>query len=279
MIDLHIHSTKSDGTLTPTELVQHAVEQNIKVMSLTDHDTLAGIDEARQEAHRLGVHFIPGIEISAKHPNGSLHILGYGVHDNYCPLLKTLKKFRTLRNRRNRKMIEKLQELGYDITFEDLHIGKDNSCIGKPHIAQALIRKNIVSSFDEAFKRFLGITGEAYIEKEKFDFKDAIRLIHDAGGVAVLAHPKTLNLSNEDLINFIKELKILGLDGIEVYYPKHTEADIQLYLEISQKFDLMVSAGSDYHGANKPDIEMGHCHLGELVSENCISTGLINKHV
>lgn len=279
MIDLHLHSTKSDGTLTPAELVRHVAEHGVKVMSLTDHDTVAGLDAARYEAQQAGIRFIPGIEISAKYPNGSLHILGYGIDNTYCPLLKTLQKFRDARNSRNRRILEKLQRLGIDITFDDLHISKDNSCIGKPHIAQALIRKKVVSDFNEAFDRFLGINGEAYIEKEKFDFKKAIQLIHDAGGYAFLAHPKTLNLANEDLIKFVEELKILGLDGIEVYYPKHDESDIRFYLNISQTYYLMTSAGTDFHGENKPDIHVGLCHLGKGITENDISHPLIKEHI
>lgn len=279
MIDLHLHSTKSDGTLTPAELIQHAAKKKLKVVSLTDHDTLAGLYDASHEAKQLGLTFIPGVEISAKSPSGSLHILGYGVHDTYCPILKKLKKFRTARNRRNRKIIEKLQHLGCDISADDLEISADNSCIGKPHIAKAMVNKKIVSTFDEAFEQYLGPNGAAYIEKEKFTPKDAIQLIRDAGGVAFLAHPKSLELSNEELIKFIKDLKLLGLNGIEAYYPKHSKAETEFFLSIAQNENLMVSAGSDFHGTNKPDIAIGECHLGSPVSVKDISESLFKKQL
>jgi len=262
-IDLHIHSTASDGTVSPAEIVRIARNLNLGAVAITDHDTLAGSKEAIEAGIPESLHFLTGIEISANalqvYPcSGSFHILGYGMRTDHPVLNQTLEVLQDARKNRNPGIIERLNRLGMDISLTELAENFGESQIGRPHIARLMMKKAFVSSIDEAFDLYLGKGKPAYIEKYRIDCDQAIALILEAGGVPVLAHPALLKPVNgapiEDLIRILKDM---GIRGIEVYYPEHTPHQTQLYAELAERYDLLMTGGTDFHGSLKPDIQMG----------------------
>jgi hypothetical protein len=255
MIDLHVHTTESDGTLTPKQIVEHAKQIGIEALAITDHDTVSGVKPAKQTGDLLGVEIIPGIEISVDY-NGEMHILGYYV-DQTPLFMQKLEEFKITRESRNRKMIEKLQQRGFDISFQEVSDITEGVSMGRPHIAAILMKKGYVDSINTAFEKYIGNGKIAYIEREKVTPKEGIEAILEAGGIPVLAHPKYLNLGNSELNNVLIELKGYGLKGIEAYYSMNTSNETGIYLRMAIKYNLVVTGGTDYHGANKPEIEMG----------------------
>ncbi len=257
MIDLHTHSTASDGTLSPEKLVSLAKELGIEALALTDHDTTEGLKPAYKTAQELELPFLCGVEISIKYDNpGHFHLLAYFLTPEIPELQKTLKVLQDARNRRNEKMVEKLQEIGISITMEELReIAKGE--IGRPHIANLLVKKGVVKNFQEAFDKFLKKGAPAYVPKALLSAEEAIKLVIKAKGVPVLAHPISLKLNYYDLKNYLKKLKEIGLMGIEAYYTEHTREFTEVLLEYAKKFGFLVTGGSDFHGENKPDIKLG----------------------
>lgn len=241
--DLHTHTTKSDGIYTPKDLVYFLYSRGIKVLSITDHDSVEAIPEVEGECKQLGMQIIPGIELSAEYKDEEVHVLGYFVDINSRPLQEYLHKFRAARKERFLKMIEKLKELGIEIN-PDLNKFEEQKSIGRPHVARELLNHGYVSSVEEAFQKYIGDSGPAYVKKFKITVEEAIKIIHKSDGVAVLAHPGLLNRM-EEIIN----LSIAkGIDGIEVYHPRiPLEIEEQLY-EIAFKNNLMVTGGTDFHG-------------------------------
>jgi len=257
LIDLHTHSTASDGTLTPEELVLLAKKEGLEALALTDHDTTEGLKLAYETALKIDLPFLCGIEISVKYENpGHFHLLGYFLKPEIPELQSTLKLLQEARNKRNEKMIEKLQALGIPITMEELkEIAKGE--IGRPHIANLLVKKGVVKNFNEAFDKYLKKGAPAYVPKALLSPEEAINLVLKAKGVPVLAHPVSLKLSYFDLKNYLKELKKFGLMGVEAYYTEHTKEFTEILLEYAKEFEFLVTGGSDFHGANKPDIKLG----------------------
>ena len=258
-IDLHCHSTASDGTLPPAEVVRLAVESELSALALTDHDTIAGIAEAAAEAKRLSLDFLPGIEISAEFPHpGTMHLLGYGV-DPASPTLRDLTQ--TLlagRDNRNPKIVEKLQSLGVSISMQEVEQEAGGKVVGRPHIAAILVRKGYVSSVKHAFDKYLAPGGLAYFDKERLTPKQAIAMILDSGGVPVLAHPIQLHYENDaQLERIVKDLVDLGLAGIEVIHSDHDANLIEKYSALARQFGLLKTGGSDFHGRNKEAIQLG----------------------
>lgn len=262
-IDLHIHSTASDGTLAPTEIITQARNLGLAAIAVTDHDTVDGVLQILQRGLPANIHFITGVELSAAPPDrypcrGSLHLLGYGFQPDDLDLAHQLRKLQDARRNRNPQIIAKLQALGISITTAELETPDGNRQTGRPHIAQLLLAKGVVSSFDEAFDRFLGNDKPAYIDKYRIPSRQAIQLIRQAGGVPVLAHPALIQptrpWSVEDLLI---ELKSYGLQGLEVYYPEHSREQTQQFHALARRHDLVVTGGTDFHGAIKPEIEMG----------------------
>ncbi|WP_456434459.1 PHP domain-containing protein [Thermosulfuriphilus sp.] len=257
IVDLHTHSTASDGTLSPGALISMAKDIGLAALALTDHDTINGLAEAEESARRLGIEFIPGVELSALYERGTLHILGYFLDYNSSSLITRLRKLQQARAERNPKIIQKLQALGIDITMEEVE-AIASSQIGRPHIARLLVEKRVCRDINEAFDRFLKAGAAAYVPKERLSAPEAIELIHQARGLAVLAHPITLNISRPEALKaFVKGLVKAGLDGIESYYSDHDEAFVGLCQEIAEAFDLVETGGTDFHGANKPHIKLG----------------------
>ncbi len=244
LVDLHTHSTFSDGRYTPTQLVQEAVEKGLTVLALTDHDSWNGVAEAEQAAADLGgsVRIIPGVELGAQYGEDSVHILGYFVDMTYAPLLEKMNQLRHAREFRLLKMLEKLHNLGYEIEVEACD--PKNRAVGRPHVAKALVAKGYFATVQDVFDALLHRGGPAYVPQPKLAPEEAVELIHKAGGIAVLAHPSELSDSSlpETLVSSV------DFDGIEVYHPSANEADQKKWLELAQKYNLLVSGGSDFHG-------------------------------
>ncbi len=263
IIDLHIHSTASDGTLTPSEIIAHACKRGLAAIAITDHDTVDGVHEILTNGFPHDLNFLTGVELSTAPPSGypcqgSLHLLGYGFQCDDQNLALHLKKLQDARRNRNPQIITKLQDLGIDISVDELDIPEGKRQTGRPHIASLLIEKGVVSTFDEAFDRFLGNDKPAYVDKYRIACTDAIRLIRNAGGIPVLAHPSLIHpTSRWSLEDLLVELKNQGLMGIEVFYPEHSEEQTREYLQLARKHDLAITGGTDFHGAIKPGVEMG----------------------
>lgn len=242
-INLHVHSRYSDGTLDISELFDIIKRKNIRYFSLTDHDTLNGYAEIKKE-HLEGIYFINGVEISTRN-HDYLHILGYGIKKEIDYFKRKLADFREKRIARVKEMIEKLQRLGIDITYSDLKIS-DLATVGRPHIADALINKGYGRSRGEAFFTYLVEGREAYVPPKGPDVAEAVELIKRSGGFAILAHPSTI----ERYFDIERIIAEFDFDGIEAFYPTHNETKITRYIEIAKKYNLIVTAGTDYHGPN-----------------------------
>jgi predicted metal-dependent phosphoesterase TrpH len=257
-IDLHVHSTGSDGTNSPEELINMAVDKKIQVFSITDHDTLDGIKDINFLENRLlnNLIFVPGVEISAEFPT-TLHLLGYAFDIENEKLNQSLKTLQEFREERNLMMIQKMQKLGFDITEEELLEEAGGDLIGRPHFASLMVKKGYVKNTQEAFERYLKRGASVYIDKKRLPYTEAIELITQAGGIVVLAHPYQTQLEEQELEKLVKLLKDAGLAGIEVFYPHHTKKMIEEYKRLAKKYDLIITAGSDFHGENKIGIELG----------------------
>jgi len=262
-IDLHIHTTASDGTFTPEQVISHAHQLKLKAIAITDHDTVAGSKEALRNGIPPSLGFLTGVEISSTPPpfypgSGSFHLLGYSIRLDHPKLNRTLEKLQQARKNRNPSIINRLNELGISITLDEVCEEAGEGQVGRPHIAQLMVKQGVVASIDEAFDQFLGTGKPAYVDKQRVECFKAIEIIRDAGGVPVLAHPGLLNCKNENQIDeLIGKLKKTGIQGLEVYYSGHTPDQTRLYAELAQRHDLLMTGGSDFHGAIQPEIEMG----------------------
>jgi predicted metal-dependent phosphoesterase TrpH len=256
-IDLHTHSTHSDGSLPPGQLVELAKEKGLRAIALTDHDTVAGVEEAVSAGRVLGVEVVPGVEISAQFGPGTMHILGYCLHSAHPELTGALQKLQQARAARNPKIIERLQTLGLKITTAEV-LDLAGEQVGRPHIARALVQRGHVSSMDEAFSRYLKKGAVAYVEKFRFLPRQAIGLIRRAGGLASLAHPSTLGIYEPKRLCLVaKELQAMGLEGMEVFYPDHTKEMTVLYDEVAKRLGLLPTGGSDFHGDLRNGSDLG----------------------
>ena len=258
-VDLHCHSTASDGTLSPTEVVELAVSSGLSALALTDHDTIAGVAEAAEAAQRAGLDFVPGIEISCDAPRpATMHLLGYGFDPRSPVLLDLTSRLIEGRNDRNPRIIRKLNELGVSITMEEVEAEAGGTVIGRPHIAAILLRKGYVSSIKQAFDKYLAQGAPAYFDKERLTPKQAIGLVLESGGVPVLAHPVQLRTENDaQLEQIVKDLVDLGLVGLEVIHSDHDAALVEKYTKLADRYGLIKTGGSDFHGTNKKDIRLG----------------------
>jgi 3',5'-nucleoside bisphosphate phosphatase len=258
-VDLHSHSTASDGTLSPTEVARLAVQVGLSALALTDHDTIAGVQEAAEEAKRLNLDFLPGIEISAEYPQpGTLHLLGYGVDPQSAILRDLTKTLIAGRDNRNPKIIDKLRKLGVSITMDEVEREAGGKVVGRPHIAAILLRKGYVGSIKQAFDKYLAPGGSAYFDKERLSPAKAISMILESGGLPVLAHPIQLRYHNDaELERLVKDLLDMGLAGIEVIHSDHGPELIEKYTALANRFNLLKTGGSDFHGSNKTRIQLG----------------------
>ncbi|PTX65046.1 hypothetical protein C8P63_101270 [Melghirimyces profundicolus] len=256
-LDLHVHTTASDGMFTPEAVVTMARKKGLRGLAITDHDTTAGVKEAKKRGEELGVEVIPGVEISTVARGQDIHVLGYYVNPSDVIFREKLKEQREARERRNEMLLKKLGELGISITMEEVRAKKKGrkTNIGRPHIAEVLVEKGVVGSMNEAFDRYLGKDGAAYVTTPRIHPEEAVRLIRDSGGVPVLAHP---GLYDDD--ELVLRLAQNGLSGIEVDHPDHDDSMRSRYREMARRFGLLTTGGSDFHGERHGS--MYHAPLG-----------------
>lgn len=282
-IDLHVHSTRSDGTYTPTQLVDYAMEKSLTAFALTDHDTVDGLEEAVSYAEKLCQksaapdtvigerlvpkyenqrplpvpEVIPGIEFSTEYQGQDVHILGYYIDYHQKSFLERLQEFVDSRTLRNQKMCRLLQEAGIRITYEALLSEFPDSVITRAHYAKYLLKHGYIKSMKEAFDRYVGDRCPCYVPREKVTPVQAVQLILDAGGIPVLAHPILYHMSDERLDTLTGELKAAGLAGVEAIYSTYRPCDERQIRRLAEKFDLLITGGSDFHGDNKPGLDLG----------------------
>ena len=255
-IDLHIHTNFSDGLLTPTQVVIKARAAGLKAIGLADHDTIDGIEEAVVAGDKEDVEIVPGVELSSQYNGRDLHILGYYFDVNHPRFIEYLEKFRKERYRRASKMVQNLNTLGVHITIEEVAKRSRGNNIGRPHLAEVLMEKGYVETFQEAFQRYIGYRSKAYEEKYNIGPEEAIGLINEAGGLSFLAHPSYF-LSERDVVCFIKS----GLDGLEIVHPNLNQDRIQELNRIVQEHHLLVSGGSDCHGGRDGNLTIGRYNV------------------
>jgi hypothetical protein len=262
-IDLHIHSTASDGTLSPAELLAMAASIGLGAIAITDHDSIAGAREALLEGIPAGLGFLTGVEISAEPPpsypgSGSIHILGYAIRLDDPELNRALEKLQEARKNRNPQIVERLRTLGIAISMEEVEHEAADGQAGRPHIASLLVKKGVARSIDDAFDRFLSNGRPGYADKARIECSQAITLINAAGGIPVLAHPCLLDLENEDqLEDLLHEMIAMGLKGLEVYFTDHTPEQTRRYADLARHHELLMTGGTDFHGTTLPNVRMG----------------------
>jgi predicted metal-dependent phosphoesterase TrpH len=258
IFDLHLHTTASDGTMSPAELVRYAQKKGLRAIAITDHDTIEGLPEGIQEGNKVGLEVIPGVELSADAATGTMHLLGYYIDPACSELAGKLRVLQQARMERNLAIVEKLRGLGMPIELSEVKAAPEHGQIGRPHFAYTMVQKGYAQNIQDAFDRYLGKGRPAYVEKFRFSPAEAMDFIRKAGGITVLAHPFTLKQAEpQDFEALIRELKEKGLDGIEVYYPEHSDGQKRLYRDMAQKYGLVISAGSDFHGLNKDEADLG----------------------
>lgn len=269
-IDLHVHSNVSDGTLTPTQVVNLAIETGLVAMALTDHDTIDGVKEAIDAAKGADIEIIPGTELSVGYKNRDIHILGLYLDYQNKKFKEFLDVAKNGRIERNKKMVKNLADAGIAITMEDLTKENGEAVITRAHFAKHLVETGVVKTKEDAFKKYLDASSPYYVKREFFTPEDAIKMIHKAGGIAVLAHPLLYKLDRKNVERLVLYLKDFGLDGLETYYSSHTDADEYFVRNLAKKQGLLMTGGSDFHGANKPDINLGTGRGRLKVSEDLL---------
>lgn len=261
MIDLHSHTTASDGTYLPAQLVDEARRTNVRILGITDHDTFSGYDQALPLARQSGLELVCGIELSTKLHGHSVHLLGYFLSADGLGDFRTwIGDLQASRRERNVRLIARLRELGLDITLEEVQ-ARGGEMTGRPHFAQVLIEKGYVSNLQQAFDEYLDESAKGYVTRREPQFSEAVKHIRDAGGIASLAHPVRIR---EDVAAILPELRAAGLNAIEVYHSDHSSSQSALYLELAKQHGLLVTGGSDFHGAVKPEIRLGTGRGGNL---------------
>lgn len=259
MIDLHVHSTCSDGTLSPTELVDYAIQKGLSAFALTDHDCVEGLDTILSYAKSLpnAPEIIPGIELSTDENGQEVHMVGLFIDHHNPEFNQYLQEFIASRTTRNKKMCLLLQEHGMNITYEELEAEFPGAVLTRAHYAKLLLKHGYVKSIKEAFERFLGDHCPCYVSREKITPVMAIDLIKKAGGLAILAHPILYHMSDARLDALVQKLKEAGLTGIEAIYSTYSPAEERQIRKLAAKYDLLLSGGSDFHGENKPGLDLG----------------------
>lgn len=276
-IDLHVHSTKSDGSYTPTELVDYALEKGLRAFALTDHDTTEGIEEAQARAKELcdqgkAIEVIPGIEFSTEYEGQDIHVLGLDIDYTGESFQNYLTEFQNSRTLRNEKMCQKLTEYGVPITYEKLQELFPGSIITRAHYAKFMMTEGFVKSRQEAFDRYVGDHAPCYLPREKVTPLQAVKLILQCGGIPVLAHPILYHMSDARLDTLVAGLKEAGLIGIEAIYSTYSPSEERQIRKLAAKYDLCISGGSDFHGDNKPGLDLAVGYGKLFVPEDLLDT-------
>ena len=268
--DLHVHTTASDGSFNAKQIVAEAKRIGLTTMAITDHDTIGNVKECIEEGEKNGIRIIPGVELSAEIDKGKMHILGYGINHDNKDFNEVMKLLRDARENRNKNIIEALKYLfKIEINIDDVKKFAKGESIGKPHIAAAIVEKGYCSDIETTFSKILGRKDIDSIERKKLPPKSCIELIKKAGGIAFLAHPYSLKLTNEKTFAKIKELKEYGLAGIEAYHSNCTPNQSATYVKMAKELGLMISCGSDFHGPEiKKDVKLGYGNNENLPTDN-----------
>ena len=267
-VDLHIHSSASDGRLSPEEVVRESAKRGLAVIALTDHDTVSGVAPALAAAQVLGLRVVPGVELSTDADQGEVHILGYFIDYNDGELLARLERMRNSRLERAQAIIAKLRDLGVDIDWPRVQEIAGKGSVGRPHLAQAMLEKGYIGSLKEAFSSYIGRGGPAYVERRKLTPAAAVELILRVKGLPVLAHPLTVS----DPEALVIELKAVGLVGIEAYYKDYSADDVNKLLMLAEKYNLVATGGSDYHGLDTEiEIMIGGVQVPLSAAEHLIA--------
>jgi predicted metal-dependent phosphoesterase TrpH len=268
MIDLHTHSNASDGELSPSELIGLGIKNGLRALALTDHDTVAGIAEARANAAGLGLDFIAGVEIEIDFDPGEFHLLGLGLDEKNPGLLRALAELADARVFRNKQIVELFHREGISINLEEIGTLAGTQRIGRPHIAEALVRKGLVKGRQEAFDKYLGKGRPFYLSKDCLALQDALRLIHGAGGLAVVAHPYSLFIGKPKLAALMDEWKTIGIEGIEAYHPAAKLGQCRILERMARQRGFLVTAGSDFHSLKKPECGIGRSAGGQSIDDS-----------
>lgn len=262
-IDLHTHSTSSDGSLTPAQLVDLAATVRLDAVALTDHDTLDGISEARAAADRRGIELIPGVELSLAWDRGGMHMLVLWLEPTSGPLQDRLAELQVARNGRNARIVDRLNELGLELTLEEIESEAGEGSVGRPHFAAVMVRKGYVPDIKTAFDEYLANGRPAYMPRYRLQPEDAIDLARQSGGVPILAHAHTLGLDNQhEVEELLERLVAAGLVGIECHYGSYDQAERAGYVAMASRFGLLPSGGSDFHGTYKAEVALGTGSVG-----------------
>jgi predicted metal-dependent phosphoesterase TrpH len=272
MIDLHTHTTFSDGSETPTQLVEEAAAKGLTAVAVTDHDTVDGLPEALAAGARLGVEVIPGVEINLEHDRVTMDMLGYFLAGAPTDeLQRELAELRVYREERNLRMVERLAELGFPLDPADLAAAAENGAVGRPHIGEAMMRRGYVSSITEAFELYLRRGAPAWVDRRRLALGRALKLLRASGAVPVLAHPGIIRTDAAGLNHIVRDAARAGLAGIECYYPLHDADTVARCLGLARKYALVPTGGSDYHGTVKPKARLGVGSLGEPVPDEVLA--------
>lgn len=271
MIDLHSHSTCSDGSCSPTELIELASRLGLRALALTDHDTVSGVREASLAARRLGLRFVAGVELEVEHSGGEFHLLGLGLTQAPELIEDELLGMKNRRHRRNLGIVDKMRHDGVDVDLESVAAFSRGSVIGRPHFARFLVHNGIARSLQDAFDRFLGHDKRYYLPIERPTLRECTALIHRAGGYAVVAHPLSLRITFEEIESRLPEWKRAGIDGIEAYHSNAPLTACRRFEEIAKRAGLFVTAGSDFHGAARPDRVLGRTSEGMEISQRFLT--------
>lgn len=257
MVDLHTHTTASDGTYTPTQLIEYAVEKGIHTIAVTDHDTVAGLDEAMKAGEHKDIEVVPGIEFSTEYKGRDIHIVGLDIDYHNPSFVEKLAQFVDSRDIRNEKMCERLRDAGVEITMEELKQRFPEAVITRAHFASLMLEKGSIHNREDAFRKYIGDNGPCYVPREKVSPVQAIQLIKEARGIPVLAHPMLYRMQIDEMEKLSSYLAENGLVGIEGLYSTYNYADQTVVRYLAGKYGLVISGGSDFHGANKPYIDLG----------------------
>lgn len=277
-VDLHVHSTISDGTDTPSELVALAVHTGLSAFALTDHDTTSGIDEALTAAENTSLQVISGVELSTNFEKSKIHIVGLFIGHHNTTLTHFLDAQRQSRINRNIKMCSRFSDIGIALSYEQMTALYPDAVITRAHFADYLAKNGYVRDRNEAFARYLNPDKPCYVKRAQVDPKDAIEIIHKAGGISILAHPLLYHLDDDRLNRLLDYLCPAGIDGIEALYSTHSADDERYIKKLADERKLLISGGSDYHGKNKPGISLG-TGMGDLLVPESVLDGLWKRHL
>ena len=271
MVDLHTHSKKSDGSLTPRELMARAGDLGLVGIALTDHDTVDGLDEAALAAGSMGIVFVPGVELEIDYTGGEFHMLGLGLKDWRGPVYRRLIELKRIRLARNMIILDKINKAGIPADISEVEKIAGDDIIARPHFARLLVEKGAAASIQDAFNKYLE-TGKPFFEaKENIKAEEAIALIRESGGHPVVAHPFSLKLGWEELENKLKELKTKGLSGVEAYYASYSMKNCKRLGKMARRLGLICSAGSDFHGDFRENRELGRLTAGKKIPDKFLS--------